>query len=108
MRPEPYGWVETPLRFRGLKRTELAGFEVPVATTRYARLLGLALLTSGRAGPGLLIPRCRSIHTFGMRFPIDVLFLDGRDRVIELRRSVPPCRVIRCPRAMAVLELPSP
>ena len=43
-----------------------------------------------------------------MRFPIDVLFLDEGDRVIELRRAVPPCRVIRCPGAMAVLELPSP
>ncbi len=101
-------WVGTPLRFRGLGRTEILGASVPVATTLPSRLLGLALLRRDRAGPGLLIPRCRSVHTFGMRFPIDVLFLDERDRVIELRRSVPPCRLIRCPGAMAVLELPSP
>jgi uncharacterized protein len=100
--------VETPLRFRGLERTELLGLEVPVATSAVSRLLGLALLPCGRAGSGLLIPRCRSVHTFGMRFPIDVLFLDERDRVIELRRSVPPWRLIRCAGAMAVLELPSP
>jgi uncharacterized protein len=96
------------VRFRALERVRALGVEIPVATTRVSRLLGLALLPRERAGPGLLIPRCRSVHTFGMRFPIDVLFLDGEDRVIELRRSVPPCRVIRCPRAMAVLELPSP
>jgi uncharacterized membrane protein (UPF0127 family) len=97
----------TPLRFRALDRKPVLGQEVPVATSLLSRLLGLAFLTRRRA-PGLLIPRCGSVHTFGMRFPIDVLFLDEDDRVIELRRAVPPCRVIRCPGAMAVLELPSP
>jgi uncharacterized protein len=100
--------VETPIRFSDLGHAELLGATVPVATSLFSRLLGLALLRRERAGPGLLIPRCRSVHTFGMRFAIDVLFLDERDRVIELRRAVPPCRVIRCPGAMAVLELPSP
>jgi uncharacterized membrane protein (UPF0127 family) len=97
----------TPVRFRALDRTSVLGQEVPVATSLLSRLLGLAFLTR-RHAPGLLIPRCRSVHTFGMRFPIDVLFLDDDDRVIELRRAIPPCRVIRCPGAMAVLELPSP
>ncbi len=97
-----------PIRFNGIERAELLGVEVVVASTLRSRMLGLALLSRERAGAGLLIPRCRSVHTFGMRFAIDVLFLDEADRVIELRRSVPPCRVIRCPGAMAVLELPSP
>jgi uncharacterized membrane protein (UPF0127 family) len=100
--------VETPLRFRRLERAELVGFEVPVATTLPSRLLGLALLSRRRAGSGLLIPRCSSVHTFGMTFAIDLLFLDAEGRVIELRRGVPPGRVIRCPGAVAVLELPSP
>jgi len=97
-----------PIRFRGLEQAELLGSTVPVAGTLRSRLLGLALLRRERAGAGLLIPRCRSVHSFGMRFPIDVLFLDGEGRVIDLRREVPPGRVIRCPGAMAVLELPSP
>ena len=96
-----------PIRFRGLERAALLGVEVPVATTHRSRLIGLALLARRRAGPGLLIPRCSSVHTFGMRFPIDVLFLDDERRVIELRRSVPPCRIMRCSNAIAVLELPS-
>jgi uncharacterized protein len=108
MRPEPYLRVGTPVRFRGLDHAEILGATVPVATSLRSRLFGLALLRRGRAGQGLLIPRCRSVHTFGMRFPLDVLFLDEDDRVIELRRAVPPCRVIRCAGAMAVLELPSP
>jgi uncharacterized membrane protein (UPF0127 family) len=108
MRPEPYASVGTPIRFRALERVEILGSAVPVATGPASRLLGLALLPRERAGAGLLIRRCRSVHTFGMRFPIDVLFLDEANRVVELRRGVPPCRVIRCPGAMAVLELPSP
>jgi uncharacterized protein len=86
----------------------MLGFEVPVASTPVSRLLGLALLPASRAGAGLLIPRCRSVHTCGMRFPLDLVFLDGEDRVVELRRGVPPGRLIRCPGAMSVLELPSP
>jgi uncharacterized membrane protein (UPF0127 family) len=87
---------------------EILGSTVPAATHLPSRLLGLALLSRVRAGAGLLMPRCRSVHTFGMRFQIDVLFLDDEGRVIDLRRSVPPRRLLRCPDAMAVLELPSP
>jgi uncharacterized membrane protein (UPF0127 family) len=95
-------------RLRGLARATVLGVEVPVAETPLARLLGLALLDRGAAGPGLLIPRCRCVHTFGMRFDLDLLFLDAEGRVVELRRSVRRGRVIRCRDADAVLELPSP
>jgi uncharacterized protein len=98
----------TPRRFRRVERTRLLGFEVPVATSLLSRLLGLALLARERAGAGLLIPRCRSVHTFGMRFSLELVFLDGDGRVVGLRRGVPPRRVIRCGGAEAVLELPSP
>lgn len=100
--------METPLRFRRLERAQLLGFDVPIATSLISRLLGLALLDCESAGWGLLIPRCRGVHTLGMRFPLDLLFLDGGDRVIELHRGVPPGRFIRCAAAIAVLELPSP
>jgi uncharacterized membrane protein (UPF0127 family) len=97
-----------PERFAGLPRERILGFEVPVARTRRARLLGLALLDRAEAGEGLLIPRCRGVHTFGMRFALDLVFLDAEGRVIELRRAVPPRRVARNRRAWTVLELPSP
>ena len=67
-----------PLRFRRLPTAEVASRRVPVAVTLLSRLLGLALLRPERAGEGLLIPRCRSVHTFGMRFAIHVVFLDAR------------------------------
>jgi uncharacterized membrane protein (UPF0127 family) len=86
---------------------EVAGATYPVATTRVARLLGLALLDRDRAGPGLLLPRCRSVHTLGMRFELDVFFLDAEGRFIALRAAVPPRRVVRDRRAAAVLEVPA-
>lgn len=97
-----------PRRFHALERTELLGLEVPIARGLAARALGLALLDRERAGAGLLIPRCRCVHTFGMCFALDLLFLDGRGSVVALRRAVPPGRVRCCRRAKSVLELPSP
>jgi uncharacterized membrane protein (UPF0127 family) len=100
--------VETARRFRGLQRIQLLGMEIPVAESTLSRLLGLALLARERAGPGLLIPRCRSVHTLGMRFPVDLIFLDEEGGVVEIRRDVPACRIVRCPKADSVLELPAP
>jgi uncharacterized membrane protein (UPF0127 family) len=96
-----------PLRFRRLDRVQTLGRSVPVATTFLSRLLGLAWLSRDRAGEGLLIPRCRSVHTFGMRFALDLRFLDAAGRVVEVRRSVPPARFLHCSLADAVLERPS-
>jgi uncharacterized membrane protein (UPF0127 family) len=90
-----------------LPTAEIDGTRVLVAATRRARLLGLALLKREAAGPGLLIPRCRSVHTFGMRFPLDVVFLDDAMHPVSIRRRVGPRRVALERRARAVLELPA-
>jgi len=89
------------------RRTLENGLIVHEATTLRARLLGLAFM---RPPPdhALLIPHCRSVHTFGMRFPIDVTFLDERGRIVRVARNVPPRRVLFERRAFAVLERVSP
>ena len=79
---------------------------MPIAATRVSRLLGLALLEREAAGPGLLIPRCRSVHTFGMRFALDLVFLDQAARPVSVRRTVPPRRIAAKRHARAVLEIP--
>ncbi|MGH2955264.1 MAG: DUF192 domain-containing protein [Solirubrobacterales bacterium] len=96
-----------PRRFRHLPQVDLCGQRVPVATTSRARLLGLAGLRRECAGAGLLIPRCRSVHTVGMRFGLDLVFLDAAHRPIAVRSAVPPRRMVRERCARAVLELPT-
>lgn len=76
-----------------------------VATTARARLLGLAWLDGLPEGVGLLIPRCRSVHTFGMRFALEVCFLDGDGAVLRRVEAVPARRLLWCREAAAVLEL---
>ncbi|MDP9227506.1 MAG: DUF192 domain-containing protein [Actinomycetota bacterium] len=93
-------------RFRGLPSTTVLGFTVPVATSLRSRALGLALLDRDRAGEGLLIPRCSAVHTFGMRFPLDLVFFGDGGRVVELRREVPSRSLVRSGFAESVLELP--
>jgi uncharacterized protein len=80
---------------------------IPVAKDFRTRLRGLAFRDRSKAGPGLLIPRCSSVHTFGMRFALDVYFLDRAGRIIDVRRRVPPRRVVCCRGASAVLEIPA-
>ena len=94
-------------RLRRLPRAAVLGREVAVAAGLRARLLGLAHLDRERAGAGLLIPRCAGVHTFGMRFALDLVFLDRRGAAISVRHSVQPRRLVREPGAAAVLELPA-
>lgn len=81
--------------------------DVPVASSFRSRLRGLAWRDRSEAQPGLLIPRCSSVHTFGMRFALDVYFLDRSGLVLSVRRRVPPRRLLWCRGAAAVLEIPA-
>ena len=81
---------------------------IPVAKDFRTRLRGLAHRDRGDAGPGLLISRCAAVHTFGMRFALDVYFLDRDGRVLSVRRRVPPRRFLWQRGARKVLEIPSP
>jgi uncharacterized membrane protein (UPF0127 family) len=94
-------------RLDRLPRRRACGREVPVATGFRSRLLGLAWLDPGEAGPGLLIPRCRGVHTFGMRFALDLVFLDRSGRPLLVRRRMPPRRFAWHRGAAAVLEVPA-
>lgn len=96
-----------PRRFRALSSTTVLGHDVRVAQGRHARLLGLSHLDREQVWTGLLIPRCSSVHTFGMRFALDLVFIDSGGRPCSVRRSVPPRRLAWDRRAAAVLELPA-
>jgi uncharacterized protein len=81
-----------------------------LANTHYSRLVGLIGRTSNdfSAGMGLWIKPCRGVHTLGMRFPIDVIYLDRQNTVVHMEQNLRPWRVARvCMKAASVLELPS-
>jgi uncharacterized protein len=93
-------------RLSRLPTVEFLGRRVPIAVGVRVRLLGLSHLGRERAGDGLLIPHCSSVHTFGMRFALDLVFLDRDGKPLSVRRAVQPRRFAGDRRASAVLELP--
>ncbi len=65
---------------------------------------GLSKLAALPPRTGLHIPRCRSVQTLHMRFPLDLLWLDSDGAVVRVDRDVPPRRLRACLRARSVLE----
>jgi len=65
------------------------------------------LLGASLDSPAVLIEDCRSIHTFGMKFPIDVAFMDGDGRVTKSLRALQPGRIASSHRACRVMERPA-
>ena len=81
--------------------------ECVVADNPFSRLRGLLGHRGLGAGEGLLLRPSPSIHTWFMRFAIDVVFLDAELRVLRVTRAVKPWRFVGCRGARAVLELAS-
>jgi uncharacterized membrane protein (UPF0127 family) len=79
--------------------------QVSRAVGTFERMRGLL----GRAplGPdeGMLIESCNAVHTFGMRYPLDLVFLDHQQRVCKLVAGLAPYRMAVCWRAALTLEL---
>jgi uncharacterized protein len=95
-----------PARLARLPARSLpGGLIVVVARSPRARLLGLAGLAALPPHVGLLVPRCRSVHTIGMRFALDLLWLGPGEAVVRVDRTVAPRRVRSCRAARAVLEV---
>lgn len=89
--------------------TNSSSIAFTIADGFFARLRGL-LGTSSNWGDGyraLLIPRCCSVHTFGMRYPLDIAFVDAQGTVLRSERNVVPGRLLSCKGACFVLERPS-
>ena len=65
---------------------------------------GLAKLDAMPAGVALHIPKCWSVHTFTMRFPLDLIWLDKSGAVVRVDRDVAPRRIKTCIKARSVVE----
>ena len=101
--PLPTGFALNRTRHSYLAR------QLRIADTHWSRLCGLMGTDAGSfpVGQGLWIVPSRGVHTFAMRFPIDVVYLDSDKVVVHLEKNLRPWRLapVRL-RAASVLELP--
>lgn len=89
-------------------RQTVVSHAVKRADTFMTRLVGLLGREAMQEGEALWIVPCRGIHTMGMRFAIDALFLDNGNRVVAVREKMSPWRSTRfVDGAVSVLEVPS-
>ncbi len=78
-----------------------------IADTSAKRRAGLLGRESLVEGEGLWIAPCEGVHTFGMKFAIDVIFLSRQRKVLKVREAMPPRRIALSLFAHSVLELPA-
>lgn len=92
---------------RNLTRDTQVADKLEVAGSGPKRSKGLLGRKGLGEGEGLWIIPCEAVHTFFMRFPIDLIYLDRKHRVKKVRDSVPAWRISGCLSAHSVLELPA-
>lgn len=93
-------------RLRNVTRGTVLGETIDIADTSAKRTTGLLKHTELRAGEGLWIVPCEGVHTFFMKFPLDLVYIDKKNVVRKVVRDVRPWRVSLCLMAHSVVELP--
>jgi uncharacterized protein len=91
---------------RNLTRDTLLGGQIDVADTSAKRRTGLLKHTGLERGAGLWIVPCEGVHMFGMKFAIDVVFLNKQKQVVKVRPNLGKWGMSFSFRAKSVLELP--
>ena len=91
---------------RNQTRDTVLATAADVADTSAKRRTGLLKHTGLEPGEGLWISPCEAVHTIGMKFPIDVLFLDRKRKVLKIKHAMPRGRMAVSLFAHSVLELP--
>ncbi len=95
------------LRVHNPSRNTLLADRALIADSSKTRKTGLLKHDKLEPGEGLWIAPCEGVHTVGMKFPIDVLFLDKKRKVVKIRAAMPRWRMAASLFAHSVLELPS-
>ncbi len=102
-----YSQRELTVRVRNETRNTVLGDRIHVASSSAARRTGLLKHRGLEQGQGMWIVPSQSVHTFFMKFAIDLVYLDRRKRVRKVRHAVPAWRISGCLTAHSVLELPA-
>ena len=92
---------------RNQTRGTVLGDAVELADTSAKRRTGLLKHERLEPGTGLWIVPCESVHTFFMKFAIDLVYVDRKHKVRKVRHAVPAWRLSACLSAHSILELPS-
>jgi len=99
--------VTVKLLIKNVNRNNIVATNADIADTSQKRRTGLLKHNNLAAGEGLWIVPCEAVHTFGMKFPIDVLYLSKQKKVLKIRDNMKKSRMSLCLRAHSVLELPA-
>jgi uncharacterized protein len=92
---------------RNRTRNSVLADAAEVADTSEKRRTGLLKHERLEAGQGLWIVPCESVHSFFMKFAIDLVYLDRDKKVRKVRHRMVPWRVSACLSAHSILELPA-
>ena len=95
------------LRVRNVTRETLLADRAEIADTSAKRRTGLLKHAGLAPGEGLWIAPCEGVHTFAMKFSIDVVFLNRKKKVVKIRPDMVRGRISFHIRAHSVLELPA-
>jgi uncharacterized membrane protein (UPF0127 family) len=95
------------MKISNVTRQVVLADRVEVADHGATRRKGLLGRDGLPTGEGLWIVPCESVHTFGMKFPIDLVYLDRNKKVKKVVHAVPPWRLSACLLAHSVVELVS-
>ena len=95
------------LQVANRERGTILATNLQVADTAPKRSKGLLGRDGLAHGEGLWIIPCESVHTFFMRFPIDLVYLDRKNKIRKIRSAVGPWRLSACLSAHSILELPA-
>ena len=95
------------VKVTNLTRKVVLGDSVIVAGSSGTRRTGLLKHSSLKPGEGLWIVPCEAVHTFWMKFSIDVIFLNRHKQVVKIRKDMGKWRIAMFLRAHSVLELPA-
>jgi uncharacterized protein len=105
--PRSSASFKAPLQALNVTRGTILATQMEPAHTGPTRRKGLLGRDGLTAGGGLWIAPCESVHTFFMRFAIDLVYLDRENQIKKVRSSVGPWRMSACFSAHSVLELPA-
>ncbi len=92
---------------RNKTRGVTLGENITLAGDSRSRRTGLLKHDNLQRGEGLWIVPCEAVHTFGMKFAIDVVFLSRSKKILKVRSQMARRRIALCLRAHSVLELPA-